>query len=498
MPKALDLSGSHFGKLIAIRLLKQRDNEGRRVWLCQCECGRKHNVSALSLRTGNTKSCGCLVHSGRCGRPFKSTEARRAHKRKERIFEEGQWWYSPRLASRYVGATQTTLTLWQTRCPWLEGARGIEPRRLRTAYGRLITYYLKRDLDKIWEAKAKRPQVPDYDGLVHVVEAARQCGVSVRTLRRAYGRRPLAKDRPAKSRDGRALPRSYLPCEFVDDFREKRRCSIAADGITVEETARVLKLTVAGVHSLLHQGVLHSKPGRALCRGGYPRPVEILSRSEVDMWRRQQNGEIPPEPYGDKEGIWLPRPLALERYPRITSPMLLKSTNKQHPQTGLTVQAKPIKWPNGFRFPRHPKPLGFLDEDLARLDRSLAKIATEQNERAKMETATAIVEQGQPELTDPLPPLPDGPVEPDKFCWNGVPCSLSRPLEHRLLSLLWIKRRISMEEGICELYGHDADGKEAAFLGVVKRLRKFLLQHSIPFELPIRAAHLIFEPFNSK
>jgi len=479
MPKALNLSGDQFGKLIALRLLKRRDKQGRRLWLCQCECGRKIKISALSLRTGNTKSCGCQVHSGRCGRPFRSTEARRAHKRNERIFKEGQWWYSPQLASRYVGATQTTLNIWQTRCPWLEGTLGIATRCLRTAYSRLITYYLKRDLDEIRKAKAKRPRVPDYPGLVHVVEAARQCGVSVRTLRRAYGRRPLAKDMPAKSRDGRALPRSYLPCEFVDDFREKRRCSIAADGITAEETARLLKLTVAGVHSLLHRGVLHSRPGRALCRGGYARRVAILSRSEVEKWRRQQNGEIAPEPYEDKEGIWLPRPLALERYPRIRPPMLLQITNKQHPQTGLTVQAKPIKWPNGFRFPQRAKPLGFLEEDLARLDRLLAKIDTKPSE-----------------LAAPTLSLPDGPVEPDRFCWKGVPYSLSRPLEHRLLSLLWIKRRISIEEGICELYGHDADRKEAAFLGVVKRLRKFLLQRSIPFELRIKAAHLFLEGFN--
>ena len=33
---------------------------GRAYWLCECRCGEKVVVSARSLRSGNTKSCGCL------------------------------------------------------------------------------------------------------------------------------------------------------------------------------------------------------------------------------------------------------------------------------------------------------------------------------------------------------------------------------------------------------------------------------------------------------
>ena len=53
----IDLTGSRFGRLIAIR------NEGL-AWLCRCDCGNEKWVSGAYLRSGMTKSCGCL----RCDR----------------------------------------------------------------------------------------------------------------------------------------------------------------------------------------------------------------------------------------------------------------------------------------------------------------------------------------------------------------------------------------------------------------------------------------------
>lgn len=53
----IDLTGQRFGKLVVI---KRADNHGRRTaWLCLCDCGTEKVVIAESLRSGNTKSCGC-------------------------------------------------------------------------------------------------------------------------------------------------------------------------------------------------------------------------------------------------------------------------------------------------------------------------------------------------------------------------------------------------------------------------------------------------------
>jgi hypothetical protein len=49
----IDLTGQHYGDLTVIR----QDGKG---WLCKCKCGNTTTVRGKDLRTGNTKSCGCL------------------------------------------------------------------------------------------------------------------------------------------------------------------------------------------------------------------------------------------------------------------------------------------------------------------------------------------------------------------------------------------------------------------------------------------------------
>ena len=64
MGKALDLTGQQFGRLtvdeFAGTIGDTRDNNRKRYWYCTCECGIETLVSTGDLRSGKTKSCGCL------------------------------------------------------------------------------------------------------------------------------------------------------------------------------------------------------------------------------------------------------------------------------------------------------------------------------------------------------------------------------------------------------------------------------------------------------
>lgn len=58
MPAKINLLGQKIGRLT---VLEPVDNiKGRTAWKCQCDCGNIINVTTKSLRSGNTKSCGCL------------------------------------------------------------------------------------------------------------------------------------------------------------------------------------------------------------------------------------------------------------------------------------------------------------------------------------------------------------------------------------------------------------------------------------------------------
>lgn len=56
--KPLDLTGFRFGRLVAVK--NTFETKGSYVWLCRCECGNEVKVTVPNLRSGNSKSCGCL------------------------------------------------------------------------------------------------------------------------------------------------------------------------------------------------------------------------------------------------------------------------------------------------------------------------------------------------------------------------------------------------------------------------------------------------------
>lgn len=57
-----DLRGLRFSRLVAIRPLSQKSH--LKKWLCRCDCGVASIVAAVDLKSGNTKSCGCISKKG--------------------------------------------------------------------------------------------------------------------------------------------------------------------------------------------------------------------------------------------------------------------------------------------------------------------------------------------------------------------------------------------------------------------------------------------------
>lgn len=53
-----DYSGEKFGRLTVLHFSQKK--KGRYFWLCRCDCGNIKEACIEDLKSGNTKSCGCL------------------------------------------------------------------------------------------------------------------------------------------------------------------------------------------------------------------------------------------------------------------------------------------------------------------------------------------------------------------------------------------------------------------------------------------------------
>ena len=58
--KRINIKGQKFGRLTVLEYTHS-NNDNKACWDCVCDCGKKINTSGKSLRTGKTKSCGCLA-----------------------------------------------------------------------------------------------------------------------------------------------------------------------------------------------------------------------------------------------------------------------------------------------------------------------------------------------------------------------------------------------------------------------------------------------------
>ena len=63
--KMIDRTGEKYGRLTVLAesariFYPSTKKNGQRTWLCKCSCGGRAIVRDGSLRSGNTRSCGCL------------------------------------------------------------------------------------------------------------------------------------------------------------------------------------------------------------------------------------------------------------------------------------------------------------------------------------------------------------------------------------------------------------------------------------------------------
>ncbi len=59
MRKGSNIIGHRFGRLVVLHM-DGRNNRGRFVWKCRCDCGTEKAIAGDSLRRGQSRSCGCL------------------------------------------------------------------------------------------------------------------------------------------------------------------------------------------------------------------------------------------------------------------------------------------------------------------------------------------------------------------------------------------------------------------------------------------------------
>ena len=60
MGRAIDMIGAKSGRLTVVGTSRKTNASGAIYWLCRCECGREKEVSGTMIRSGKTRSCGCL------------------------------------------------------------------------------------------------------------------------------------------------------------------------------------------------------------------------------------------------------------------------------------------------------------------------------------------------------------------------------------------------------------------------------------------------------
>lgn len=72
------MDGTRFGRLV-VQVLHSKDRKHNKRWVCLCDCGATKVVLGDKLKSGNTKSCGCLQAEVRAALIKTADEERRTY-----------------------------------------------------------------------------------------------------------------------------------------------------------------------------------------------------------------------------------------------------------------------------------------------------------------------------------------------------------------------------------------------------------------------------------
>ena len=103
MGKALDLTDQRFGRLLVNEFAGTigEDRQSRkRFWYATCDCGTETLVSTQDLRSGKTKSCGCL--SAELSRERKLVHGGCLNRRDQGESPEFQAWHNMKNRDEYI------------------------------------------------------------------------------------------------------------------------------------------------------------------------------------------------------------------------------------------------------------------------------------------------------------------------------------------------------------------------------------------------------------
>lgn len=88
-----DLTGRKFARLTVLHLASPGTKHKHEKWACSCECGGRCDVTSSNLRSGNTKSCGCL-HKQTVAELLRRSKTQHGHAKRAAITGTWKSWSS--------------------------------------------------------------------------------------------------------------------------------------------------------------------------------------------------------------------------------------------------------------------------------------------------------------------------------------------------------------------------------------------------------------------